>query len=345
MTVRVSLKEASAASVVLRFEVADTGPGIPVELQERLFQPFERGPSFGEKQASGTGLGLAICRRLVHLMDGALGLTSRPGAGAMFWFELPVLLHQEEPQGLSAATGAESGPGRLNVLVAEDIEANRTVIGAMLQTLGHEAHMVEDGKEALAAALERDYDVILMDIQMPRMNGLDAMRAIRKHGGRLATVPIIAVTAFAQEDDRRAAKNAGADGYLTKPVRKGDLHAALEAVVDGRQAQEQRETLVEFDESAVNELREDLGEQSFVRLLGKCVEDVTERLGKLDGAAAANDEKQIRALAHQLKGLFAQFGATEAARAASEVETCEAVGIHGNLSALKDRAAGGARAI
>lgn len=127
---------------------------------------------------------------------------------------------------------------------------------------------------------------------------------------------------------------------MTKPVRKSDLPSGLDAIVDGeRRAEEQTETLVEFDESALNELREDLGEDSFVRLLGSCVEDVAQRLGKLDEAARADDPKQIQALAHQLKGLFAQFGASGAARAASEVETCEADRIDPALAALKESAA------
>jgi CheY-like chemotaxis protein/HPt (histidine-containing phosphotransfer) domain-containing protein len=286
---------------------------------------------------AGTGLGLAICQRLVDLMHGELGVESEPGAGSTFWFEIPVRLAHKESAALSVSSKPESRGRRLNILVAEDIEANRTVIGAMLQSLGHQTDMVEDGEQAIAAAVGRGYDVILMDIQMPRLNGLDAIRAIRNHGGRLAQVPIFAVTALAQESDREEAMNAGAEGYLTKPVRKNDLRSVLDGVVEDGVRAEDPPAAPEFDEAALAELREDLGNESFVRLLGKCVEDVTARLAKLE--AATGDDKQIRALAHQLKGLFAQFGATGAARAASEAETCGGDTVAECVSALRASAA------
>ncbi len=176
-----------------------------------------------------------------------------------------------------------------------------------------------------------------MDIQMPRVNGLDAIRAIRSHGGRVAQVPILAVTALAQESDREEAMNAGAEGYLTKPVRKNDLRSALDGVVGGGERAENPPAPPEFDEAALAELLEDLGNESFVRLLGKCVEDVVARLAKLE--AATGEDKQIRALAHQLKGLFAQFGATEAARAAAAAETCGDDAVAESVSALRASAA------
>ena len=336
--IHVRLKgEPHAGRMILRCEVKDTGPGIAPSLQERLFLPFERGPVAGEKAVAGTGLGLAICRRLVDLMHGELGVDSELGAGSSFWFEIPVRLAQKEIATISLPSTPDSRRRRLNILVAEDIEANRTVIGAMLQSLGHEADMVDDGAQAIAAALDREYDVILMDIQMPRMNGLDAIRAIRNHGGRLAQVPIFAVTALAQESDREDAMNAGAEGYLTKPVRKDDLRSALDGVAVGADRAEQPPAPPEFDEAALAELREDLGDESFVRLLGKCVEDVVARLARLE--AAVGDDKQVRALAHQLKGLFAQFGATGAARTASAAETCSEEAIAESLTALRASAA------
>ncbi len=317
----------------LRCEVQDTGPGIAAALQERLFQPFERGPTADGKAISGAGLGLAICRQLVDLMGGRMGLASAPGKGSTFWFEIPLHPPRGESAGPATSPKSVSKARRLSVLVAEDIDANRTVIGAMLQTLGHTAHMVEDGEQAIAAALEGEYDVILMDIQMPRVNGLDAIRGIRAHGGRAGSVPIVAVTAFAQESDRKEAMNAGADGYLTKPVRKTELQAALEKAAGSIEpAESQAPTL---DESVVAELREDLGDESFVRLLGRCIEDILERLGKLGAAVAASDGKQTRALAHQLKGLFAQFGATTAADAASATETCDDGAMAQSVAALQ----------
>ncbi|WP_170153082.1 PAS-domain containing protein [Roseiarcus fermentans] len=334
-TVRVQCRnEPGAEATTLRCEIEDTGPGIAPALQERLFLPFERGPTVDGKAISGAGLGLAICRQLVDLMEGRMGLVSTPGKGSTFWFEISLHAPQEEQPRREAPSTRAPKKRRLHVLVAEDIEANRTVIGAMLQTLGHAAHMVEDGEQAIAAALAGDYDVILMDIQMPRVNGLAAIRAIRGHDGRARRVPIVAVTAFAQQSDRKEAMNAGADDYLTKPVRKTELQAALEAVT-GTIAPTDGARAPAVDESVLAELREDLGDDSFARLLGRCVEDIQERLGKLEAAAAANDGKQIRALAHQLKGLLAQFGAAEAAAAASTAETGDDGAMAQNLATLR----------
>lgn len=324
----------------LRFEVADTGAGIEAALQERLFQPFERGPAAEGKAVSGAGLGLAICRRLVDLMEGRMGLVSAPGKGSTFWFEIPVDVPRDEQPKEPAASPPDAGSRRLKVLVAEDIEVNRTVVGAMLQTLGHAAHMVEDGEQAVAAAAHGDYDVILMDIQMPRLNGLDAIRAIRGDSGRRRRVPIVAVTAFTQESDRIEAMNAGADGYLTKPLRKAELQAAMDRVgANAGPADDAAAHAAVLDGSVLQELREDLGEESFAMLLGRCVEDIEDRLLKLDAATDASDGKQARALAHALKGLFAQFGAAEAAGAASAAETADDGALADTVAALRLRAA------
>ncbi len=341
VTIRVRLVgDTKSGEMVLRCEIEDTGPGIAPSLQERLFHPFERGPTLGEPAAPGTGLGLAICRRLVDLMQGQLGVESEVGSGSTFWFEIPV---RAAPPGFSSAPGAAASKRRsrsLKILVAEDIEANRTVIGAMLQKFGHDTDMVEDGEQAVAAALAGQYDVILMDVQMPRMNGLDAIRAIRQRGGHHGRVPIVAVTAFAQESDREEAMNAGADGYLTKPVRTNELRSTLDGVAGQSGGAESAPAAADaFDESALAELREDLGDESFERLLGKCVEDVRERLDRLKQCASASDGKQIRAIAHQLKGLFAQFGALAAAAAASATELGGEEASADNLAALERTAA------
>jgi signal transduction histidine kinase/CheY-like chemotaxis protein len=250
VTIRAMCKREAAGRTILRCEIQDTGPGIPPSLQERLFEPFERGPHSGGKAIEGAGLGLAICRRLVDLMDGRMGVLSRSGEGSTFWFEIPIHAPEDEDARSRASPKPTEAERRLNVLVAEDIEANRTVIGAMLQSLGHTAHMVEDGEQAIAAALKGEYDVILMDVQMPRVNGLGAMRAIRRHGGRRGRAPIVVVTAFAQENDRKEAMNSGAKGYLTKPVRKNELKSTLEAVA-GKADLAEEETEAAFDESAL----------------------------------------------------------------------------------------------
>ncbi len=226
VTIRARSRPAEAAeTLTLRVEVEDTGAGFPPAETERLFQPFERGAP-DRARAAGLGLGLAICRNLVDLMSGTIGADSTPGAGSRFWFEIPVRVPAPPP----ALPQASDARRPLKVLVAEDVEANRAVMAAMPEKLRHEADFAEDGAEAVEAAGKGDYDVILMDIQMPNMDGLEATRSIRGFGGRFESIPIIAVSAFSLPADRDAAFRAGASGFLTKPVRRSALDDALRSL-------------------------------------------------------------------------------------------------------------------
>ncbi|RBP16923.1 PAS domain S-box-containing protein [Roseiarcus fermentans] len=215
---------------LLRIEVEDTGRGFPPSEAARLFLPFERGASPDRTRAAGLGLGLAICRKHVEAMGGTIAADSTPGVGSRFWFEVPVDLASPAQVCASAAPGGVDQRRRLRVLVAEDVEANRAVIGAMLQKLGHEADFVEDGEQAIEAARANDYDAILMDIQMPNLDGLEATRVLRAIGGRLKGVPIIAVSAHSTAAETDAALRAGVSAFLSKPVRRSALDEALNSL-------------------------------------------------------------------------------------------------------------------
>ncbi len=228
ITVRARTREALAGgAAMLRVEVEDTGTGFAEGETARLFEPFERGLSGDRTRAAGLGLGLAVCRKLVDLMGGTIGAESRLGEGSCFWFEVPVGVAAPLAM-IEAGVGQErSLAPRLRILVAEDIEANRAVIGGILDRLGHETHFAEDGAQAIEAARNADFDVILMDIQMPNVDGLTATRTIRGLGRRFRRIPIIAVSAYSQPVDKEAAYGAGVSGFLTKPVRQAQLDAAL----------------------------------------------------------------------------------------------------------------------
>jgi len=231
VTVKARAKTADAAGkVMLHIEVVDTGTGFPQTDARRLFQPFERRSSADRTSVPGLGLGLATSKRFVDLMGGTIGAESEPGSGSRFWFEIPVRTATSIQPGETASKrdAAENRP--LKILVAEDIEANRAVMGAMLERLGHEAQFAEDGAKAIEAAAKHDFDVILMDIQMPHVNGIEATRAIRGLGGRLAAVPIIAVSAHSLPFDRDSAQSAGMNGFLSKPVRRSGLNDALKSL-------------------------------------------------------------------------------------------------------------------
>ena len=306
VTIRVSCTSQDASTVRLRCVVEDTGPGIPEEVQARLFEPFQRGQV--DKQIPGAGLGLSICRRLVEAMGGSIGVRSEIGVGTSFFFEIPCKTPPRAsapaPRERTSANPPAKGSRRLRLLVAEDVAANQTVIAAMLSSLGHDADLVRDGAPAVSAALTTDYDAILMDLQMPEVNGFDAIRAIREQGGTRGAVPIIALTAYAYQDDREAATLAGASGYLTKPIRKAELAAALQAIAEKAQDEPGDPSFEpRFDKSIVDEMREEMGNETFARLIAQCAKDVRFRMDQLQSPRCSGSQA-ARAVAHQLRGLL-----------------------------------------
>lgn len=210
----------------LVIEVEDTGIGVSAEDQERIFHRFIQADDSLARRAGGTGLGLAISSQLAELMGGRVTLQSVAGMGSTFRFEFPsraVLAEQVK---------GEERPSRdavppMSVLLAEDHATNQYVISAYLRGAGHEVTIVANGAEALRAVRERTFDVVLMDVQMPVMDGLAAAAAIRALGGAAATVPILALTASAMPGDREACLAAGMNGHLTKPIAASALYAAL----------------------------------------------------------------------------------------------------------------------
>jgi len=236
--------DAADSRVALRIEVRDTGVGIAPALRDRLFQRFSQGDSAATRRFGGSGLGLAITRELVRLMGGTLELDSVPGQGSTFTvgLRLPRAAATEDRARAARTDGAGAAGGdaplrplrALRVLVAEDNAVNQMLVQAALHQVGHQAVVVPDGALAVRAAAEGGYDVVLMDMQMPQMDGLQATRAIRALPGVAGRVPIIAMTANARAEDRRACLAAGMDEHLGKPVDLDALSAILRAVAEGQ---------------------------------------------------------------------------------------------------------------
>jgi signal transduction histidine kinase/CheY-like chemotaxis protein len=212
--------------------VRDTGIGIAPELQRRLFQKFNQAELAAAREGS-TGLGLAISKELIHLMNGEVGVDSVPGNGATFWLRLRCRAADVVPDlpdtGKQDAESLLASPGarRIHVLVAEDNEVNQRVVCAMLDMAGHRSTIARDGVEALAAVQQGRFDAVLMDVQMPNMDGPAAARAIRALGGVYRTLPIVALTANAMPGDRERYQAAGMEHYLTKPFSPDELSVAL----------------------------------------------------------------------------------------------------------------------
>ena len=230
------LDESPGPQCGLRFTVTDTGMGIPLSRQQVIFDPFIQADSSTVRNYGGTGLGLTICRRLVEKMGGEIGVTSEPGRGSAFFFTAlfrKLATHAKRPTGQYPApkTGQESA---LHILMVEDDPTSRMLVGGILRRDGHTVEEACEGEPAVCAARDRDFDLVLMDVQMPGMDGLTATRAIRALAEdpdpgirRRAQVPIVAVTAHAMRGDSERCLEAGMNRYLTKPIRADRLRACL----------------------------------------------------------------------------------------------------------------------
>lgn len=220
LTVGAALDGESSGHHIVRFAVSDTGIGIEPALQKDLFGRFTQADSSAARRYEGTGLGLAICRDLVTLMGGFIGVESTPGKGSTFWFTVPLQL-SAAPRRIARSADSAASPipaaRRLRILLAEDNQLNQRLAVAMLEKAGHRVDVVANGSEAVEAVGRLPYDVVLMDIQMPEMDGVEATRRIRALSNGAAEVPIVAMTANALSGDREEYLAAGMTDYLSKP--------------------------------------------------------------------------------------------------------------------------------
>ncbi len=232
ITLRCHVVNETEASVLLRFEVSDSGIGISPETLNNLFNRFEQADSSTSRKFGGTGLGLAIAKEISNIMDGEAGATSELGVGSTFWFTARLkkgttdtaVKFQESM--VSAEELLKKDYQGIRILVAEDDLLNQEIISFMLEEVGLRVEIADDGVQAVALATQNDYRLILMDMQMPNMDGLAATRAIRQLS-RYQTVPILAITANAFKNDQERCFAAGMNGFITKPTPHHELYKSL----------------------------------------------------------------------------------------------------------------------
>jgi signal transduction histidine kinase/CheY-like chemotaxis protein/HPt (histidine-containing phosphotransfer) domain-containing protein len=331
-----SYRDLGDGKLELRFEVRDTGIGIAEDARSRLFTRFSQADSSTTRRFGGTGLGLAICRQLAEAMGGQIGVDSQVGRGSNFFFTVRCELG-EPPAGISRPDSASLDMRSLRILVAEDNSVNQLFIKTMLHRLGHRVDVVANGAEAVAAVKHVPYDVVLMDIQMPEMDGATATRIIRQLEGPIAQIPIIALTANVMADQRQEYLAAGMDDYVTKPIErplllaalakvaaKGndpstkDASAALVNTTGGEQAS--CSALPVFDAGRLAALREVFGAEEFRLALSHIPDEAANCLSQMNAAVSAGDLDAVRKAAHSLKGMAGNFGATRLAAISRSIE-------------------------
>ncbi|MCS6944898.1 MAG: PAS domain S-box protein [Sutterellaceae bacterium] len=320
----------------LRFAVRDTGIGVPPERLPQLFSPFTQVDQSMARRYGGSGLGLAISKQLVELMGGSIAVDSQPGAGSVFSVDLPLppatalaLPSCTEPQ---ATPGDDTAPTvDAMVLVVEDNAVNRELAVAMLQQLGCRVQVAEDGHAALDALAQRQFDLVLMDCQMPGMDGFEALRRLRAHRGGATppSVPVVALTANALAGDAERCHAAGFDDYLAKPFRLGQLAAVLRRHLSSTSSscfapmEDGADTTAVLDTRVLAHIRA-MQERGAPRLLPRLIDtylnSATELIAAAERALAEADLAGLRQSLHTLKSSSANVGASELARQCAALE-------------------------
>ncbi|ATQ78833.1 hybrid sensor histidine kinase/response regulator [Massilia violaceinigra] len=316
VTLAVTLRRVSEQRCDVEFAVRDTGIGIAPDQQTLIFDAFSQVDGSTTRQYGGTGLGLTICRRLVLLMQGDISVSSEAGRGSVFRFRVPLGQTAAAPveapahgrASVSAALPATVPPvqaGRLHIVLAEDNPVNQRLALRLLEKMGHRVTVADNGLDALEHALHGGADLVLMDVQMPGLDGMSATRAIRRweaaHGGHVA---VVAMTARAMQGDRERCLEAGMDDYLSKPLDSARLREVLArfhgrrpgAVLDWRGAL----------------LRLDGDRELLHELAALFISDGPQLFDALDQALAAGDTGTAQRAAHSLRGVLVNFGARRA---------------------------------
>jgi CheY-like chemotaxis protein/HPt (histidine-containing phosphotransfer) domain-containing protein len=332
---------------LLRFSVRDTGIGLSAEQVNKLFQAFTQADNSTTRRFGGTGLGLSIAKRLVELMGGRIDVDSRLGEGSTFWFNLPLKLGKDQGSDSRAAKGGALkdmfAGSRARILVADDVAANQMVVSGLLRQLGLRSDAVSNGAEAIAAIHSLPYDLVLMDVHMPEMDGLEAARRIRacessaaaqdpasggNHHGRL---PVIALTASAMPGDRQKFMEAGMDDYISKPI----MPAALVEILRKWLPSVPGESVDSTSEQAspgpsapaactlnmAGLLERLMGDELLARaVMDGFASDMPSHVQSLARLVDSGSAEEVAELAHRIRGAAATVGGEAVQAVANEIE-------------------------
>lgn len=341
VSVRVTIDNEDNMHQNLRFEVNDTGIGISEAAQPSLFKRYSQAETSTSSKYGGTGLGLSICKQLVEMMDGEVGFSSEINVGSTFWFTAPLgrseataaeIAGSENIAGIQLSATAPAGgngddrsdssdeadvakPDSLRVLLVEDNAVNQMLAMAILKKAGHRVDLATDGVEAVEAASKNLYDVVLMDIQMPNMDGLEATRRIRAMDDqKLANVHIVAITANALLGDRETCLSAGMNDYLPKPIDQKRLLGALQQLSSGvpeepEQGGASGDGKAIIDEAAFSNLEETVGSDAIVDMVAITMASAPATMALIQAASAEGDLDKMHREAYDMGSTFGNLGA------------------------------------
>ncbi|HKP24115.1 MAG TPA: ATP-binding protein [Dongiaceae bacterium] len=339
--VRASVGAIREDSLELRIDVTDTGIGIDRDKMPGLFEPFRQGDSGMARRFGGTGLGLAIVKRMVKLLGGSVAVQSTVNSGSTFTVILPcTIIASPLARPMAMSRGPDHGAHpRAAILIAEDNDINRELVTQMLARFGHEGITVSNGREALAAAQGRAFDLILMDIQMPEMDGLSAAAAIRALPGEHGGAPIVAVTANAMVGDRERYLAAGFDDYLAKPLHLEQLQEVIARWTHKpHRSAEPSASQPVMDSVRALEIRNGLSEAELAALAERLPKELDAQIDRTRHAIRANDADGVRVALRALRDSAAEFGLRDLADLSERVarDTADVDRMVGQSAAIQD---------
>jgi CheY-like chemotaxis protein/HPt (histidine-containing phosphotransfer) domain-containing protein len=313
----------------LRFSISDTGVGIAADKQDRLFKRFSQVDGSISREFGGSGLGLAICKRLVELMGGEIGFESRAGAGSTFWFSIPLVVPESLPSRAEQAH-VQGGPERgRRILLVEDLDVNREIATAILRNAGYVIDAVPDGADAISAMKSKPYDLVLMDVQMPGMDGITATRILRALPPPVGNVPVIAMTANVLPDQIEGFVKVGMNGHVGKPFKPAKLIEIIEQHIDATGARlPDGAAPVQNGQAAIDQFQTLISPEQLDALLAM----LARRLERFQSRRPNTDRKTLQEEVHRLASSAGLLGFSQLSETCAELDSV--IGAKGDIDKL-----------